>query len=202
LGEAVIFIARGEIEFPERQVPVSGGFSEDRVQTNEFGTRFSRELGSLLQGSVQISYTSVSRNDVDANDFSGLTYGATLRIRPQGRLRAEVLAERAVRPTSRIGISYSVDETYKADLQYDLTPSTILAGGASLRRREFAVSGSDLLGETSQEDLVSAFASVQTNVRNRIALGLEVQWDRRNAEVALFDYTSIRFGISSKWLFD
>ncbi|PWG03436.1 hypothetical protein DF286_11570 [Sphingosinicella humi] len=201
LGEAVVFASRGSINFPEREIDVGGLPVQDEVQTTEVGGRFSRELGSLVRGSVQVSYTWVDRSNPIIEDFNGLTLAATLRIRPEGRLRGTLFAERAVRPTSRVGVSYSVAETYRADLQYDLTSSTVLTSGTSLRRREFVFAGPNFAGSPSTEDIVSAFASVRTNIRSRIFLGVEVLWERRDADLSLFDYTSVRFGITSKWLF-
>jgi hypothetical protein len=151
----------------------------------------------LLRGSVAAARTEVSRKG-SQDDFNFFAYSVNLLVRPEARLSGTLLAEKRVEPSSRIGVTYSVDELYRAEANYALSPRVTLSAGGSRRERDFeaARAGSPLI--VTQERTVAAFGSVRVAVRPNLTVVLDAVREERETSDPLFDYTATRIGLSTR----
>jgi hypothetical protein len=198
LGEVGLFFSHSETEFPNRGVATpAGSVGSDAFQATSVGARFARSVGTLLRGSVAAARTEVSRKG-SQDDFNFFAYSVNLLVRPEARLSGTLLAEKRVEPSSRIGVTYSVDELYRAEANYALSPRVTLSAGGSRRERDFeaARAGSPLI--VTQERTVAAFGSVRVAVRPNLTVVLDAVREERETSDPLFDYTATRIGLSTR----
>jgi hypothetical protein len=201
LGSVGLFFGYVDTEFPNRQVPTAAGtLITDEVIVKSLGLRFTRTLGTLLRGSASIARTSVSRVGT-ASEFEGSTYAADLSIRPQARLSGTLSVEKRVEPGNRLGISYSIDELYRAETNYALSPRVTLSAGASFQDRELAPSGETGLLILTDEQTSSVFGSARVQVRHRISVALDAQHSQRKTNLPVFDYKNTQIGVSTRIAF-
>jgi hypothetical protein len=201
LGEVGLFASHSETDYPNRTVRTGPAtFGMDGFETNSLGVRVARNIGLLLRGSVSAAYTQVSREG-SQDDFSSLTYSTNLLIRPQARLSGTLLAEKRVEPSTRIGVTYSVDEIYRAEALYALSPRVALTAGASRREREFEAAEDNGPAIVTRERTVASFASVRVAVRPKFTVVLDALRERRKTSDPLFNYTATRIGLSTRLAF-
>jgi hypothetical protein len=201
LGELGIFVRNRHIEYPNRLVAVGGaGLRMDEVRVRELGVRYTRNVGTLLRGTVSAAYTDVDRL-TEEEAFTGLSYLVSLSVRPEARLSGQLTAERKIEPSNRIGISYSLDELYRAEAIYALSPLVGITAGASVRDRTFEPVDSVVPFGPTDEETTTAYASLRVQAHPRILVTLNAQRERRDSNLPLFDYTSTRIGLSTRLIF-
>jgi hypothetical protein len=197
-GEAALFARVGETRFPNRTAGVGfAGITDDRYQVRSVGLRYSRNLGSLIRGTASGEYTHVDRAG-NQRGFGGFTYGATLQIRPLQRIRATIAAERAVEPSRRIGLSYSVNENYRGEVAYSLSPRVEFAAGGSIRNRNYEPAGPTVPLLLTREETNVLFASMRIGLHDRLALEFDAQREKRETNGPDFGYTSSRVGVTAR----
>jgi hypothetical protein len=128
----------------------------------------------------------------------GVTYRTDLTLRPLARLSGRLAAEKKVEASNRIGINYSIDEIYRAEMIYELSPRVTLTAGAGRRAREFVPVDAMQVGLIRNEETGSLFGSAQVQVNPRMSFLLNAQHEKREANLPIFDYTGTRIGLSTR----
>jgi hypothetical protein len=201
LGEVGLFARVSRSEFPNRFVSAGGGnLVPDEFEVRSFGARFSRNVGTLLRGSVRAAVSDINR-ETGPDPRRGVTYRADLTLRPLARLNGRLSAEKKVEPSTRIGINYSIDEVYRAEMIYALAPRVTLTAGAGRRDREFAPVEGVQLELIRKEQTASLFGSARVQVNARMFILLDAQHEKRKTDLPLFDYSGTRIGLSTRIAF-
>ena len=197
-GEAALFVRFGETRFPNRASGVGfAGITDDQYQVRSVGLRYSRNLGSLIRGTASGEYTNVDRAG-SQRGFGGFTYGATVQIRPLQRIRSTITAERAVEPSRRIGLSYSVSESFRGEVAYTLSPRVEFAAGGSIRDRNYEPASPIVPLLLTREETKVLFASMRIGLHDRLALEFDAQREKRETNGPDFGYTSSRVGMTAR----
>ena len=200
LGEIGVYAAYQETDYPNRLLAFPGGIVADSFEARTFGLRFSRELGTLLRGTVSIGHTNVD-TPLRSGAFDGLTWSALLLINPQGRLRPTLQAEKAVLPSNQIGVSYQLDESYRADIDYLLSGRVTLNARVSYRDRRYQVAPFGPAPFVTRDKTWLVAGGLTYAIGPRLVLDLEVQRENRDTDNPLFDYTSTRIALSTRATF-
>jgi hypothetical protein len=106
-----------------------------------------------------------------------------------------------VSPSNRIGISYSVDKAYAAELIYRLSSRTEIAAGGSIRDRRYEAAPQTVISNLTDEETRALFASMRIGLSDRIRLAVDARREERDADLSLFDYVSSRVELSASLVF-
>ena len=189
LGVISLFGSYQKTEFPNR--PRLGG-QTDGFENVAGGLTYERRLGARIEGTVTVAYTEVTQLVVNpffpSKDFSGLTYTADLKYRATPRLSTDLLFERAIQPSNRIGSNYDLRTHYRLGGGYDLTKRLKLNLG--VERKDIKSSAIGLAAvntlTNSRENVI--FGGVRYDLNRRISLSLDASQEQRKTNSPIFDY--------------
>jgi hypothetical protein len=194
-GELTMYATYGETNY-DRLVPVAAAFERDGFESYGGGIRYTRKIGSRLQGTLASGYSSVSPFVSTGEEFDGFTYSADLTFRPSGRIEAQASFARAVKPSNRLQTNYVVEEAYALQGSYLIGSRLRIGLGGSYTDSEFASAGPTSPTVITAEQTRSWFASLRFNMSRRFAIVVDAEQQERDANVPGFDYTANRVGLS------
>ena len=194
LGTISIYAETTDTTYPRRRL----GPVEDGVKFYSMGARFEREIGSRLRGTVSVGFTKVVPKLV-GDGFKGLSYSASLDFQPSERLHLGLLASRAAQASSLLDANYTITESYALDGNYALNRRFRLMFGAAYANRQFDASplipgAIDIGGDRTYR----GNAGLQYIWNDRLTLGLDYTYERRDAGNSFFDYSHSIFGLSAR----
>lgn len=184
-----------DTDFQNRLIPVFAGFQNDGYKVYSGGLRYHRELGATFDVTASVSETSLDYGGV-AQNFSGLTYDATLAYHPDSRLLLTAYFARQTNASNRLGAAYSIDQIIQGDASYRLT-SRLRAGlGVSNKHQKFA--GADLIFATdiTKQSVTSFYGSLGFNITSRMNLAFIARNVQRHADVAAYSYADNQVGLT------
>lgn len=192
LGTLTVFGNHEETIYPNRLV-------EDGYDMNAFGATFERQLGARIEGSVTVSYAMVEEHVVlpgQDSDSDSVTYAARLGYRASSRLRFQAMFDRAVLPSSSIGRSYDLTQSYRVTADYDMGSRITFSLGAG--RAERNAGGTDLPILQLTDSTTTTFdASVRYKQSERLSFLLSGGHEERTTNAPQFDYTNDRIGLTA-----
>lgn len=200
-GQIGVFGELLQTDYPNRVVAAAfGGFATDEFEARTVGVSYARNIGAALRGIVSAGYTEVDTRSLN-DAFDGLTWSARLFLNPEGRLRPTLIAERSVQSSNRIGVSFLLEELYRAEFTYLLSGRVTLNGRVSLRDRQYQPVAGALGQPLTDEQTGQAAAGLSYRVSQRLSLELELLRENRDTNDPLFDYSSTRIGLSTRTTF-
>lgn len=199
LGVLTVFANKQKTEYPNR--PIDDGYDLDA-----FGITFERQLGARIQGSVTVAYTQVDQHAPPLPGLSGenletTAYSASLSYRASSRLRFQGLFDRSVTPSSGIGRTYDLSETYRLSGDYDLGSRITLSAGVGLVERESAGLLPAQVLQLTDSEMTTIFGSVRYKQSDRLAFILTAGREERTTNAAQFDYANNRIGVTADLTF-
>ena len=197
LGRLSLLASASDQSYPHR-LSIAG--RRDGIRTISGLLRLEREGGNLLKGSVSAGYIHVDPDLPGVRGFEGPTYGAALRVTPGGRAALELTAERSVEASNRMDVSYYRQDRLGLSVHYVLGPRLNADLRGSWRRRRFAPSPvvPGVTPPGSDRSYVMG-AGLQYALNRRVGLNLDVDYQRRDAAVDLFDYDGLRAGLTASY---
>jgi hypothetical protein len=195
-GVVSAFWRHSDSEYRNRLVLVGANLINDGYETDAYGIRYVRRLGARIEGEGFISQTKVKPDSSTTGDFSGLTYGAEVDFRVSSRIKTSARLARDVSPTIRLGGEYAVNQTAQLDATYAMNARWTLNAGLSQgtsRYKGAALGTTDL----TKEDLLAIYGGARWDVGRRVAFLADVRHEERDANVAGFDYSSTRAGLTA-----
>ena len=175
----------------------TGRVSSNKYATSSGGLRYVRSIGARLQGQVSVGYTSVSPSLAGGPSFSGITYAADLGYRVSSKLGAHVSLTHSARPSNLLDSSFSVTDLYQIDGTYALGSRIKLNLGYAWSKQheqgQLLNPAIDLINETSNR----VFGGASVSVFRRVSLGLDVQYEERDANLSVFSYGDTRVSLSA-----
>lgn len=198
-GTLTVFGNHQKAEYPKRLI-------DDGYDLNAFGVTFDRQLGARIQGSMTVAYTTV---DPYAPPIPGLSskkldttaYSASLSYRASSRLRFQALFDRSVTPSSGIGRTYDLSETYRFSGDYDLGSRITVSGGVGRVQRASAGVLPAQVVQLTDSELTSIFGSIRYKQSDRLAFVLAAGREERATNATQFDYTNNRIGLTADLTF-
>ena len=165
------------------------------------GVTYARRVGARLSGSASVSYSQLSPDAVGSIGFRGLTYSFTGNYAVSQRLQGMVKFSRHASPSTRIGGTFSIDQTLLGEIDYALGRRWNLKLGASRIDNDYrgnAISpGTDLTKQT----LDTIFGSASYRLLRHVTVSLNVSHDQRDANLSGFTYASNKVGLTASTSF-
>ena len=197
LGTLTLFGQHQETEYDHR-VPIAG--QGDGYKSNAAGLTYERHLGARIDGSVTVSYTSVSGTGVSApgvrTDFDGFTYQLTGAYRASQRLRFDGSFGRNVTPSNRFGNTYDVTTNYAVHANYELGSRISTSIGYSQNETD-STGGQIFAGNLTDSTVKIVSGSVQFKLNRRIGLSLDAAHEQRDANNPRYTYDNTRVGVTA-----
>ncbi|HEY4276534.1 MAG TPA: hypothetical protein VGM68_13685 [Rhizomicrobium sp.] len=184
-----------DADFQNRLIPVSGAFQNDGYHLYSGGLRYHRELGAFFDMAVSLSQTSLDYGGVGQN-FSGLTYDASLSYHPDSRLQLTAYFARQTNASNRLGAAYSIDQILQGDASYRL--SSRLKAGLGISNKHQNFRGEDLIFATdiSKQSVTSFYGSLGFNITSRMNLAFVARNVQRHADLAAYSYADNQLGLT------
>jgi predicted porin len=189
LGVFTLFGNYQKSEFPHR--PSVGG-QLDGYENVSGGVTYDRRLGARIEGTVTLAYSEVTQLVVNplfpSKDFSGATYSAALKYRATPRLSTDLLFERAIQPSNRIGSNYDLQTHYRVNGAYDLSKRLKLNIGYERKDVASSAIGLSTVNTLTNSKTNVVFGGVRYDLSRRISLALDLAQEQRKTNNPIFDY--------------
>lgn len=195
-GELSAYFSYDQTSFPDRNLFGAVSILQDGYRDYGGGLRYDRRFGAKIEGDVKVAFTWLRPNDPAVRGFQGVTYGADVTVRFSRLLQAQLSLARAVNPTIRPDVTYSIQNTYSGQLDYTLGRKLKLVAGASGEsdsyRGAVIVTNVDVTSDTVWD----VFGSARYQLNRRVGFGLDIRHERRDANLTDFSYSDDRIGLS------
>lgn len=184
--------------YPNRFALIGPDLVQDGLDVYSGGARFERKIGARLSGTISAGYTRVDAKLPGVANFEGLAYSGDLRWRSN---RAEIALgfSRSAEQSNLFDVAYSINTTYQIDGEYALSDRLRLLAGAYHSKRSFRESNflpSQIVRPNDRTYYVSGGVRLQT--LRRLTFDLEAAHEKRDSDVAIFDYRSTRVGLTTR----
>lgn len=186
LGTFDLAYERESIDYPKRDTLIPGALVGYRLE--EYKLTASRNIGRILVAHGYVARTRLRPRNVSAQAFKGLSWNVGGTITPTDQLVINGSFGRSITPSLGSDALYSRNREIMLDATYYLSGKTTLVLAASRQDRDYT-GGTDLLGPLLADDRlerISGRANFRAN--QRMGFGLEVGWERRNADALVYDY--------------
>lgn len=195
LGKLSLLGTLTDALYPNRLV----GGQRDGVRTYAATMMLERRTGTRVQGSVSAGYVLVDPDLPGVPSFSGMSYGADVVWLPGGRAKMSLSAARSVEASNRLDVSYFRQDMVRMTLRYGATTRLNADIRASYRVRKYAAAPVPGVTPLGTDRSYGAGGGLSFALNRRIMLGLDADYQRRNAAVDLFDYGGTRLGLSASY---
>ncbi|THD65107.1 outer membrane beta-barrel protein [Phenylobacterium sp.] len=168
----------------------------------------SRQIGLRLNGEATLGITHVLPGDapvapgapVVASEpaFTGLTGSGSLVYRVNDRLSATLIYSRAVNPSLQLGADYQLVQTVAMTVGYTFSQRLFGSLGGTIDNRSFEGIQTTLMTTGVKSDNgYGVNAALRYTIGDKTSLSLTVDYQVRNADPAIFDYSSYRIGLTA-----
>lgn len=188
LGEISIYAVRTETELPNQRLP-DGAVSGYTLRG--FGVSYGRAIGTRLNFNGSLSQVEITPFGGNLGPRSGLNGSASLTLLASDRLQFVAFANRNFTSTLTSTSTYQLVQGYGLTANYAANDRLRLrlGGQYSPRRFFYAVApAGPFIGELTQYDI---FGGITYNLNRRLRLNLDGGYQRRDADLAIFDYDSV-----------
>lgn len=193
-----LFLRQVQGEFPNRLVVPGDGREKDYDQRSLI-LRAGYTPSGLSDFAAQLGYTQRRHDQVDVDDFSGLTgrLGYTRRLSGRTRLKAEVyrdlfyVEEVNANYVESLGLALSADWLYSAKLSFAAALERVQSdyGGSS------GIAGGVGAGEKRSDDLLSLSVGADYRPFYRFSVLPEYRYERRGSNALNSDYSYSAIGV-------
>lgn len=194
IGDLLIFAQQRETRYPNQILP-DGRENGNRQRSG--GVRFSRDIGSRLKGSVEVTYAELKARQAGVRPFTGLNWQADLSAQATSRMALQASVSRATSSSLAVDANYNVNTSYSLNASYVVTPLITLQAGASTIRRRFE--GTQIVGPLQQlaSDRRYTFTGgINYQFSPKLLFSIDASHERRNGNGSFFDYTNNRIGLN------
>ncbi len=194
IGDLLIFVQERDTSHPSQPSPNGN-------RQRSVGASFSRDIGSRLKGSVEVTYAELKARQAGVRPFTGLNWKADLSAQATSRMMVNASVSRSTSSSLAVDANYHVNTSYNLGVSYVVTPLINLQGGFSYTRRRFE--GTQIVGTptptlqlltTDQRATVNGGISYQFSPK--LLFSIDAAHERRSGNGTFFDYTNNRIGLN------
>lgn len=198
IGNINAFVRRTETDRPRQDVLLGGDNGFDIMG---YGLGFSRQIGSRLSGSVEVSYTDLTPRRAGTPGFKGLSWSADVNALVSERLQVHANFSRSIDNNLAFLSTYYINRQFVVDATYAVTDRISAQIGQTFRNRRFE--GAEIVnGESLRTDNQSVtFGSISYKRSDRLRFSLEAGYEKRNSTGDFFDYNNKRVGLGVRYSF-
>lgn len=192
LGEISVYAVKQDTDLPN-QILLNGQGSGYTLRG--FGVRYQRAIGTRLSFDGSLSHIDVTPYGAANSGRSGLNGSVALTLLASDRLQFMAFANRNFTSTLTAVSTYQLEQGYGLSANYAANDRLRLrlAGSVSPRRFFYTVTPTGpFIAEQTQHD-ISAGASY--NLNRRMRLNLDAGYQKRDADLNVFDYESFYAGV-------
>jgi hypothetical protein len=199
IGQVGLVYNYANNEFPNRIIlgrPIGDGFF-----TQTYGLSLARKFGARIDVSAHAGRTSVKREFAPAGTnlkFTSTTYAGQATYKLGSRLVVELQGARAVIPTVRAGKLYDITTSGEISGQYKLGSRFVVNLGHRIADVDSNTDTTFPTAVVTNSRTNSTFASIAYRQSRRASLKLDVRYDDRKTNLADFNYTSTRVGLTAE----
>ena len=201
LGKIDLFGNFARTDFPNRRAIVFGNTLIDGYDIYSGGLSYDRQIGARLDATVSVNYTSLKPRIPGSTGFKGVTYSAEGSYQFDPRLKLRFTLSRATLPSSRVGATFSVNNTLSGEFDYRVSPRLIVKVGGSHVRRSYPGALGTVTDDLTKETVNSEFGDATYRLNRRISLGLNVTHVQRDANFSQLSYSGNRVAVSVRSAF-
>lgn len=188
LGEISIFAVKTETDLPNQLLPNGqiAGYTQ-----RGFGVQYRRNIGSRLSFDGSVSHIELTPNGGASEGQSGLNASVALTLLASDRLQFTAFANRNFTSTLTSTSTYELAESYglTANVAANDRLRFRLGGQYSPRRFFYAITpAGPFISQQTQYDI---FGGASYSLNRRMRLNLDAGYQRRDADLAIFDYDSV-----------
>ncbi len=184
-----------DTQYQNRFIPLFASFQEDGYKVYSGGVHYEKDLDAAIKIGASLYQTSLSYGGGNQN-FSGLTYDATVTYQPDLRFDVTAHFARQTSPSNRLDAAYSIDQILSADAGYRLTSRMRAGLGISNRRQNFEGANLIFATDLTKQTVTSFYGSLGFNVTSRMNLAFIARHDQRHADLAAYSYADTQIGLT------
>jgi hypothetical protein len=196
LGRVSLFGEFVHTQFPDRPFAVGPVIIGDAYTVYSGGIRFDHRIGARIEGSAQLTYTDLEPNAPNVPRFKGPTYLLDVQAHATPRITALVHLERDITPAVTIGSTYTAENNYRGQVDYQMNGRLKFSGGVSYIDQKFngPVSNANLFLES--QTLLDYFGDAQLSLGRRFSVTFDVREENRRANLPQLNYSSTRVSLT------
>ena len=192
IGNLLIFAQQRETSHPSQPSPNGN-------RQRSVGASFSRDIGSRLKGSVEVTYAELKSRQAGVRPFTGLNWKADLSAQATSRMAVNASVSRSTSSSLAIDANYHVNTSYNLSASYVVTPLITLQGGFSLTRRRFE--GTQIVAAPALQLLTSdrratLNGGISYQFSPKLLFSIDAAHEQRSGNGTFFDYTNNRVGLN------
>lgn len=194
IGNLLIFAQQRETSHPNQPSPNGN-------RQRSVGVSFSRDIGSRLKGSVEVTYAELKSRQVGVRPFTGLNWKADLSAQATSRMAVNASVSRSTSSSLAIDANYFVNTGYNLSASYVVTPLITLQGGFSYTRRRFE--GTQIIGAPAptlqlltSDRRATVNGGISYQFSPKLLFSIDAAHERRSGNGTFFDYTNNRVGLN------
>lgn len=187
LGEISVYAFKRDTDLPNQLLP-DGNISGYTLRG--VGVRYSRNIGTRLNFDGNVSHTQVTTYGGGLGKRSGLNGSIALTLLASDQLQFVAFANRNFTSTLTGLSTYALVEGYGLTANYAANDRLRLRLGGRVSPRQFFYSVTPVgpfIGEQTQSDI---FSGASYTLNRRMRLNLDAGYQRRDADLDIFDYRS------------
>lgn len=199
LVTASLIFSYGNTEFPNRINP--GRPVGDGYFVQAYGLRLERKFGARIQTGAMLSRTHLKREFAPPGTpltFNANTYEADIAYRANTRATVTVTATREIKPSNRVGKLYDVAEILDGRVSYRLNSRLGLTVGHTYEDMNSNTDTASTRLAVTNATTNTTFAQVDVNRFGPAKLQFDIRRERRDTNLPLFDYKSVRVGLITR----
>lgn len=188
LGEISIYAVKTDTDLPNQLLPNgnSSGYTLRGV-----GVQYSRNIGTRLNFNGSLSQVEITPYGGNLGPRSGLNASVALTLVPSDRLQLVAFANRNFTSTLTSISTYTLVEGYGLTANYAANDRLRLRLGGQVAPRRFFYAITPPGPFIGQQTQYNIFGGATYNLNRRLRLNLDGGYQRRDADLAIFDYQSV-----------
>ena len=193
IADLLIFAQQRDTRHPNSLLPDG---RENGNRQRSVGASFSRDIGSRLKGSVEVTYAELKARQAGVRPFTGLNWKADLSAQATSRMMVNASVSRSTSSSLAIDANYHVNTAYNLGVSYVVTPLINLQGGFSYTRRRFEGVDPAALQLLTSDRRATVNGGISYQFSPKLLFSIDAAHERRSGNGTFFDYTNNRFGLN------
>ncbi|WP_176592691.1 outer membrane beta-barrel protein [Sphingobium sp. EM0848] len=191
IGNITLYVGRREVDYPNRTPLLTSALTS--FDADRYGLMFSRDVGAQLKVGGEIFYTDVTLSN-GRSGFSGVNWNANAKLN-LSRMEIEGETGKSVDTSQGFDANYVLRRNHELRIRYALGArlTALLAGSISVR--DYNYEPGVVASRIDHDNMKRVSAGLDYKVSNRMTIGLETAYQRRNANGTLYDYDSYQAGL-------
>jgi hypothetical protein len=164
---------------------------------------FDRDIGARLSGRIALTYADVKSSGIARSpSFQGLLWDIGLGLRASSRLRFDLDASRSVDPSQGFNVDYIEGQIYGLKGTYAVSQRASLTLRAQHRTQTYRYSTTATILDVNDRTTNAVDGSLRLAANDRFSFSFDAGYTKVDSDNTLFQYSSLRGGVTFAALFN